>query len=286
VGAEAARLGAYLRGRRDALQPEDVGLPREPRRRVPGLRREEVAQLAGISPEYYLRLEQGRDHQPSPQVLDALAKALQLDDQGRTYLLRLAQSTPPPHEAPEQDTPMEADLLNLVQRLRTVPAYISDPNRDIVVSNKIAQAMGSGAWMPGRNTILESFAPRVKSAMPGWEEFARNVVAGLRATADPADPRLQEIVGTLSVRDEHFRRWWAEHHVALTIAGRVPFYFEGFGVGEMRWQNLEVPGRPGYVLTIWHADPGTLADAALADLVTRLTREDAATACAQDSTNE
>ena len=266
MGVKASGLGEYLRGRRDALQPEDVGLAREARRRVPGLRREEVAELAGISVEYYMRLEQGKDHQPSQQVLAALARALRLDADGGSYLFRLAEPPRRPHREGRHDEPIGPDLLALLHALQQVPAYITDPNRDVVASNAMAQAMVGGAWWPGRNVVLETFAPHVQAGMPGWEQFARRVVAGLRATADPQHPRLQEIVGTLSVRDENFRRWWAEHDVAAISSGEVPCYFAEFGIAQLRWHELEAPGRPGHLLTVFHADPGTPGHEALRDL--------------------
>jgi transcriptional regulator with XRE-family HTH domain len=269
MGAQTMELGRFLRGRRDALQPEDVGLPREPRRRVPGLRREEVAQLAGISPEYYLRLEQGRDHLPSRQVLTALVRALRLDTNESEYLLRLTQ---PSRRSVSRrtTTPVADELVATVNRLRDVPAYITDPNRDIVASNIMARLMSEGAWVPGNNTVLESFTPAAKEYLNNWPEFARRVVAGLRWTSDPADPRLQEIVGTLSVRDEVFRHWWAEHEVGDTTSGRMTCYFRGSGLHEVAWQELLVPGRPGYLLTLIHADPGSGGDAALRELAAQV----------------
>ena len=269
MNAAAPGLSQYLRGRRDALQPEDVGLPRQARRRVSGLRREEIAHLAGISVEYYVRLERGVDHQPSPQVLAALAGALQLDADGRSYLMRLAQPPRRTSRGPERTTALDAGLTAAMEAVGHLPVFVTDPNRDVIASNGVANAMPGGSWRVGRNAVLESFAPRVKAGMPGWEGFARRLVAGLRATADPGDARLQEIVGALSVRDEDFRRWWAEHDIARTSSGRVPCCFDDVGLVEVRWQELEVPGHPGHLLTILHADPGTPAHRALAALAAR-----------------
>ncbi|MBB2899399.1 transcriptional regulator with XRE-family HTH domain [Kineococcus radiotolerans] len=269
MNSAALGLGRYLRGRREALQPEDVGLPRQARRRVPGLRREEVAHLAGISVEYYVRLERGVDHQPSPQVLAALAGALQLDADGRSYLVRLAQPPRRTSRGPERTTPLDAGLTAAMEAVGHLPVFVTDPNRDVIASNSVANAMPGGFWRVGRNAVLGTFAPRVKAGMPGWEEFAQRLVAGLRATADPGDARLQEIVGTLSVRDEDFRRWWAEHDVVRTSSGRVSYPFDDVGLTEVRWQELEVPGHPGHLLTILHADPATPAHRALAALAAR-----------------
>ncbi|NAZ84877.1 MmyB family transcriptional regulator [Kineococcus indalonis] len=260
-------IGAFLRARRDALQPEDVGLAREPGRRVPGLRREEVARLARISPEYYLRLEQGRDHLPSEQVLAALAGALRLDAAGREYLLGLALPSLRPRPGAGGPAPVDPALVAVVEHLGGVAAFVADANKDVVAANALARAAGSGAWAPGRNLVLDAFAPRVKACLPGWERLARRMVAALRLSGDPVDPRLQEVVGTLSVRDEDFRRWWAAHEVEAVTSGRVHCHLrEGAGPVELRWQDLDVPGRTGHVLTVVHADPGSPGEAALAAL--------------------
>nr|WP_276611926.1 helix-turn-helix transcriptional regulator [Kineococcus vitellinus] len=240
-----------MRARRDALQPEDVGLRREPGRRVPGLRREEVARLAGVSPEYYLRLEQGRDHQPSEQVLAALSRALLLDAAAGDYLHRLAHPFRRRAVVPGQRRAPGGELEAVVRTVRGTPAIVTDPTKEIVAGNDLALAMAAGRLDPGRNVVLDVFDPRVKAGLPGWEALARRMVAALRLTADPHDTRLQEVVGRLSVRDEDFRRWWVAHEVVCATSGTVPMAVDEVGVVLMHWRDLNVPDWEGHVLTVF-----------------------------------
>ena len=257
-------LAEYLRARRGALKPEDVGYPRDPKRRVQGLRREEVAQLAGISLEYYVRLEQGRDHQISEQVLASLARALRLDDNGRTYFYRLALPSPRIRHGGVSDT-----VLQLLDQWSGTPAYLFDRNQDILVANDLAAALSPGYVVPGNNLTLMLFdADASVRSTPGWRATARASVAALRFSGDPDDPRLQEIVGTLSVRDQEFRRMWADHEVHPLIAGVSTNVVEGFGAFELRWQILDVPN--GDYMNVRLADPGSHAAAALRHLAAGL----------------
>jgi hypothetical protein len=229
------------------------------------LRREEVAALAGVSPEYYLRLEQGRDHQPSEQVLAALGRALQLDRSGQEYLHRLVHPFRSRVVVPAARRPVDPSLTAVVAALGSTPAFVVDHNKDIVVSNDVIQAMQPDIWLPGQNLLLNTFDPVVKSLMPDWADLARRQVAALRLTARPGDPRLQEVVGTLSVRDEDFRRWWSTHEVSAGNSGRVPVAIDGFGVVSLAWYDLRVPDHEDHVLTVLRAeDP--VAAAALASL--------------------
>ncbi|WP_432570740.1 helix-turn-helix domain-containing protein [Kineococcus sp. SYSU DK005] len=266
----ARGIGHFLRARRDALQPEDVGLVREPGRRVPGLRREEVADLAGISAEYYLRLEQGRDHQPSGQVVAALARALRLDGAGREYLSRLITGFLSVPAAAGDTAGLGDHLAALVDRLGAAPAFVTDANKDVVISNPLARALGGHALEPGQNLLLELFAPQVKLTTPQWEQVARRAVATLRLFGDPDSARLQQVVGTLAVRDEDFRRWWAAYEVAATaLRGSFSCTVDGFGRLELTYENLAVPGHPGHVVTLLRAQPGTAAHSALQVLSAR-----------------
>lgn len=264
----------FLRARRENLQPEDVGLPRDPRRRVPGLRREEVAGLAGISAEYYVRLEQGRDHQPSEQVLLSLGRALRLDDNGFSYLHRVSRVAPSllPAETPRAS--VTTSVRHLIAQWSHTPAYVSDRNHDVLCANASALAMAPGYLEAGSNMLLSVFANAdsgVRSA--DWEVAARGLVDSLRFNGDPADRRLQEIVGTLSVSDRGFRRMWADHNARPLVSGVTPSLVEGLGWVDFNWQTLEIPGQRGVFLTTFFGPAGSRAAAAIAYLAASINRD-------------
>jgi len=255
----------FLRARRENLQPEDVGLPRDPNRRVSGLRRSEVADLAGISAEYYVRLEQGRDHQPSEQVLAALGRALRLDDDGFAYLQRVARGIPiiQSSAAPRSDIP--TSVVQLLDQWSHTPAYVSDANHDVLCANALARVMAPGYLDSGSNLLFSVFASDNEAERTAeWESTARSLVDSLRFGSDPADRRLQEIVGTLSVRDRRFRRMWADHNPRPLISGTMPLRVEPLGLVNFNWQTLEVPGQHGHYLTTFFGAPGSRVEVAIA----------------------
>ena len=260
-------VGEYLRARRAVVQPEDVGIEREPSRRVDGLRREEVARLAQISPQYYLRLEQGRDRQPSNQVVSALARALLLDAESTDYLRRLAQGG---LVNPFEDTSTVDDsVLALLGHWSHTPAFVMNRNQDILVSNPLARALGPGYMEPGANIVYQMFSEASRKHAVDWEATARRVVAQLRLRGDPDDPRLQQIVGTLSMRDPDFPAIWARHDTALQKTGVSRHFIDPIGWVEFHWQNLEVPGSTHILVTFW-GEPGSPAKAAMAYLASRV----------------
>jgi transcriptional regulator with XRE-family HTH domain len=185
------------------LRPEEAGLSSAGRRRVPGLRREELALLAGISPDYYLRLEQGRDHHPSAQVIDALASALQLDVDATAHLHALGRSDPdmrPPGE-PER---APASIKQLIASWPNTPAFVHGRRLDVLAANPLALAF-SPAFSPGVNLVRALFLnPELRNLYGDWERVAGSFVARLRAMvgADVEDPRLGELVAELSGRSE------------------------------------------------------------------------------------
>jgi transcriptional regulator with XRE-family HTH domain len=268
----------FLRARRESLQPEEVGLPRDANRRVPGLRREEVAELAGISAEYYVRLEQGRDHQPSEQVLASLGRALRLDDDGFAYLRRVSRAAPvaaPVSARAESPRPrVAASVRHLLDQWSHTPAYVSDSNHDVLCANAAARAMAPGYLEEGSNMLLSVFASAdTAERSADWETAATALVDSLRFNGDPADPRLQEIVGTLSVRDRGFRRMWARQNPRPLISGVTPSFVDPLGWVEFNWQTLEVPGRRGHFLTTFFGPSGSRADAAIAYLAASISRD-------------
>lgn len=279
-GANAA-LGAFLRARRDAVRPADLGLPHEARRRVPGLRRQEVASLAGISPEYYLRLEQGKDHQPSPQVLLALSRALRLDADATDYLFRLAgQSVPARRNPASAADASHAETLDsvatMMEQWTTSPAYVVDRNQDVLAVNALGRCFVPLQLQPGANLIEAIVAGSERSSGDGeepeervfWDRSIRSAAANLRFHADPLDPRLQLLVASLSARSRVFREAWASHEAHPQRRGAALVEIEPFGYIPFRWQTLEVPGG-GQYLTTFFGDPGSPAASAIEYLMAK-----------------
>ncbi|WJY00209.1 helix-turn-helix transcriptional regulator [Curtobacterium sp. 458] len=261
---EQSALASFLRARRAALAPDDVGLPVDPRRRVTGLRREEVARLAGISVEYYRRLEQGSGHQMSLQVCASLARALRLDRSGVAYLQRLAL---PGAEAVYDVHRGEApppDLVEMITLWDHTAAYIIDRNQDVLVLNDLMRAVAPGYMEIGNNLGLMQFeAPPEVRALPSWVEGARTTVSRLRYYGNPSDPRWQEIIALL-LDDEDFADLWRRHEAHPMTSGRAPNFFPDHGWVDLRWQVLEA--HPGLYTLVCYGAPGSLGERALAEL--------------------
>jgi len=262
-------LGDYLRARRAALQPSDVGFSDLPGRRVEGLRRDEVARLAGISQEYYLRLEQGRDRHPSDHILQALAQALRLSNNAVKYMQRLvaiqtggARFTDPNNVTSAIDRSMKGLLGQWAQ----TPAYITDRNQTVVASNRLSTSLLPGMLEPGMNLPVVVFGSRWRSVDRNWEETARTTAAELRFNSDPEDKELQHIVGLLSLRDPDFRRLWARHEAHPQYVGMAMLTLPGFGQVDFTRQALLVPDHRRHVLTVLHAEPHTVAADAIRSL--------------------
>ena len=261
-------LAEYLRARRARLRPEDVGLPPQPGRRVRGLRRSEVAELAHISTQYYTRLEQGRTHQPSESVLSGLVRALALDEYAAAYFYRLALPTPP--AAAVVRTPPASELVEqVVGHWSDVPVHVMDRNQDMVLANELALAMFPALVSSGNNVVMSVFEASTEDREREiWKSVAQRSVAALRFHGDPSDPRLHEIVGSLSVRDEDFRRRWADHQARPLDSGVVLAPVDGFGFGPIPWQQLEIPG--GFFMVVYLAVPGEFSGDAIAHVRDRL----------------
>jgi transcriptional regulator with XRE-family HTH domain len=217
------QLAAFLRGRRARVAPADVGLPAGGRRRTPGLRREEVARLAGISVDYYTRLEQARGPRPSRQVISALARALRLHDAERAHLYHLVGEQPTPPTGPSADVP--SGVLHLLDRLDDTPAFVIDAKYDVLAWNPMCAAlMGDpAAWAPARrplNMIWQLFlGPHrldpAEPVDPQVAEFADQSVADLRAASAryPRDPGIRDLIAELRAASPEFTRRWDEHRV-------------------------------------------------------------------------
>lgn len=253
-------LGAYLRARRELVTPESVGLPQSGTRRVPGLRREEVAMLAGISADYYLRLEQGRDRNPSVQVLESLARVLQLDDAGTAHLLLLASDKPRRAHRRRKET-VPAGVRKLLDSL-TLPAFVEGRYFDVLAANPLAGAL-SPRLTAGRNRLRDVFLePAEQSLYPDWDDAVANLVAGFRQSVgtDTDDARFIELVGELSLASAQFRRLWARHDVRFREGASVTLDHPQVGRLTLNREKLAVGGTAGQLLVVYHADRGT-ADA-------------------------
>jgi transcriptional regulator with XRE-family HTH domain len=264
-------IGEYLRARRELVRPQDVELPEiGNRRRVHGLRREEVAMLAGVSTDYYIRLEQGRDQHPSAQVLDALAQALQLDDYATAHLHRLA--APPARRRRRSPRPekVPASILRLIASWSHTPAHVHGRYMDVLAANPLATAVAP-YHAPGHNLVRAAFLdPRVRDMYEDWEYVTASTVAGLRVLVGPDvdDPRLSELVGELSVRSERFRQLWARHDASPKRSGTILLDHPQVGPLELSYQKLPIPDTNCQTLVIYHAEPGTPGDQALTLLAT------------------
>ncbi|MEW2546326.1 helix-turn-helix transcriptional regulator [Streptomyces sp. NPDC047002] len=250
-------LGDFLRARRAAVRPADVGLRVTGQRRVAGLRREEVAMLAGISTEYYLRLEQGRDRTPSAHVLDALARVLDLDPAQTSYMHRLAHPSPRRARTPRADRVGEGTLLLL--RSLPAPAFVQNRHTDVLAANALAEAL-SPNMAAGANRLRAAFLdPADRELHDDWEEAAAAAVGQLRgaAGADPDDRRLTTLVGELSLKSEDFRRMWARHDVVRRSSGPVRMHHPRVGELELLRDKLLVAEPGDQMLVVYQALPGS-----------------------------
>jgi transcriptional regulator with XRE-family HTH domain len=245
------RLGDYLRARRELVTPEQAGIQPGSRRKVRGLRREEVALLAGISADYYLRLERGRDKNPSPQVLEALARVLHLDDVERQYLLDLTAPRPRarPRRRPEH---VPARLHHLLAAVG-VPAFVEGRSFDVLAANALATAL-SPRLRPGENRLRSMLLdPEEREFHADWERSAASFVAAFRQTNGdvPDDARVVELVGELSLSSGRFRSLWARHDVRQLQGGTTTVRHPV--VGELTLHRDKLPV-DGLLLVLYYPD--------------------------------
>ncbi|MFD8247662.1 helix-turn-helix transcriptional regulator [Nocardia sp. NPDC059691] len=260
------RLGAFLRARRELVRPEDFGLPGGGQRRVAGLRREEIALLAGVSADYYVRLEQGRDRHPSEQVIASLARVFALDEEGTAHLRELARPTARRPRAPRRPERVAPGLLRLMNAWPHTPALVLGRYLDVLAANPLAAAVNSCS-VPGVNQVRMVFLdPEARDVYLDWPTIAADTVASLRATAgaDLDDPRLTELVGELSLKSEEFRRLWARHDVRAKTGGVKEFRNPMVGDLTLSYETFSVNGAPGQILIAYHAEPGSPSERSLA----------------------
>lgn len=262
MAVDTNALGDYLRARRGQVRPEDVGLVAGARRRVQGLRREELATLAGISAEYYLRLEQGRDKNPSPQILAALARALRLDVKATEYLYQLASSAGVRRD--HAGVEAAADGADEVIEQFAMPAIVAGKCLDVLAANSIARALSPG-FVPGRNFLRwRLLEPAARDFFVDWDEATDVAVSGLREAAgsDPGDLRLRSMIDELSRASERFRELWARADVGYRV-GVVHMRHPRVGDLYLHRNRFNIPHSGGQHLLTYRAEPGSASAAAL-----------------------
>ncbi|NYI07000.1 helix-turn-helix transcriptional regulator [Allostreptomyces psammosilenae] len=262
-----AELGEFLRSRRARLQPADVGLPEVGgQRRVPGLRREELAMLAGVSVDHYTRLEQGRGVQFSEAVLDAVARALRLSEVERQHLHNLAR---PSAGAPEPQHEIRPGLRRLLDSLHDVPAFVVGRRTDVLAWNPLAAALIAdfGALPPAeRNKARLVFLDEgMRERYRDWEHKADDVVAYLRLDAGrhPGDPRLAALVEELCERSPEFRERWAVHQVRDKTHGTYALHHPLVGDVQVGYETLRLPEEPDQALVTYTVEEGSPSQTAL-----------------------
>ncbi|MFM9615687.1 helix-turn-helix transcriptional regulator [Streptomyces niveiscabiei] len=268
-----AELGDFLRSRRARLNPADAGLPPGPGvRRVPGLRREEVARLAGVSTDYYTRLEQGRHPRVSEAVLDSVAGALRLSHDERSHLFdlvrhRTARSRP---RRPERVQRVRPDVHQLLGTLNgAVPAFVANRRQDVLAANPLARALITD-WeaLPYRERNFARYVlldPAARELYRNWDEVAEIVVADLRLEAGrhPDDTLLNELIGEAVVKVPEFGTWWDSHRVAQCVHGTQHFRHPVVGDFTLHHETLAFPADPGQTVCLYSAEPGSASAQAL-----------------------
>src|SRR5580692_7899883 len=276
-------LGEYLRARRELVDPADVGLRVAGVRRTPGLRREKVATLAGVSADYYLRLEQGRDRHPSPPVLESLARVFGLDPTATSYLLSLAGAAPAPSARPRSRPSRQETVPAAIRQLIAVvnlPAFVESRLFDVLAANPRATAL-SPSIRPGENRLRSMFLdPAERDLYPDWRKAIVGMIASFRASIGPDadDPRTAQLVGELSLASEPFRRLWGRHDVKAPAGAPVRMRHPLVGMLDLRREKLTIGDSGGQLLVIYHAEPGSDSARSLALLGSLAATDEAAAA--------
>ncbi|MGW3457724.1 helix-turn-helix domain-containing protein [Streptomyces albidoflavus] len=270
-----AEVREFLTSRRSRISPERAGLPAGPRRRVPGLRRSEVAALADVSVEYYAKLERGHLAGVSPAVLEAVARALRLDDAEREHLLNLARAADgsdalarPRRRATRQWTPHRS-LQWTLDAVTGGPAFVRNGRMDVLAANPLARAFYADVYAdPHNQANLARFNfldPASRRFYPDWDLAADVAVAILRTEAgrNPHDKELHDLVGELSTRSDAFRTRWGAHNVRHHGTGTKRFHHAAVGALTLAYEGLEMATEPGLTLTVYTAEPGSPSDEGL-----------------------
>ncbi|MFE4481400.1 MULTISPECIES: helix-turn-helix transcriptional regulator [Streptomycetaceae] len=270
----------FLTSRRAKISPEQAGMPTGSRRRVPGLRRSEVAALADMSVEYYAKLERGNLAGVSPAVLEAVARALQLDDAERAHLLHLAQAADGsdtlarPRRRTSRQWKAHRSLQCLLDAVTAGPAFVRNGRMDLLAANQLARAFYAEVYdVPGNQKNLARFQfldPASRHFYPDWDQAADIAVAILRTEAgrDPHDKDLHDLVGELSTRSDEFRTRWGTHNVRHHGTGTKRFHHHAVGDLTLAYEGLNMAAEPGLTLTIYTAEPGSPSEQGLRLLAT------------------
>ncbi|MDT3445120.1 helix-turn-helix transcriptional regulator [Pseudofrankia sp. BMG5.37] len=264
-------IGEYLRARRELVRPDEVGIPDSGRRRVAGLRRDELALLAGISTEYYTRLEQGSDHHPSAQVLDAIARALRLDTDATAHLHELATPTTARRRRARRSEQVSPSVRQLLNSWPANPAFVQGRFLDVLAANPLMTAL-SPMYTPGHNILRAAFLDSaVSDLFCDPEVRLENVVSALRASVGPDvdDPQLTDLIGELSLKSADFRRLWARHDVKPHVGTGVHrMQHPQVGELELHYDKFHLAGADRQMLTVYQAEPGSRSAEALTLLAT------------------
>jgi transcriptional regulator with XRE-family HTH domain len=264
----------FLVSRRARITPEQAGLPAYGgNRRVAGLRREEVALLAGVSIDYYTRLERGRAPGASDSVLEGIARALHLDEAERAHLFDLARlaSAPAAPQAPRRPARQQVrpSVRRILDSMTTTPAYVRNARLDILAANRLGLALFApiltSPAQPANNARFLFLDPAAREFYVGWERQAKDVVAMLRAEVgrSPHDRALSNLIGELSTRSENFRTWWAAHNVRFHRTGVKRFHHPAVGDITLTYEALDLAADSGLRISAYSAEPGTPSDDAL-----------------------
>jgi transcriptional regulator with XRE-family HTH domain len=271
MNSAAGELSQFLASRRAKVTPDQVGLPSYGRRRVPGLRREEVASLAGVSVEYYRRMERGNATGASDLVLDALADALRLDDAERAHLFDLtrAANTVAPRRRRRATTAQVRPVVQQILDRIDAPATLSSERGDYVAANGLGRALYAPLFdsveQPPNSARFTFLDPVAQTFFIDWDQSARDLVANLRALAgrDPHDRALSDLVGELSTRSETFRTWWAAHDVRHHRTGSKRLHHPVVGELDLSYEVMHLAAETSLRLAIFTAEPHSRSEESL-----------------------
>ncbi|MCG5446089.1 helix-turn-helix transcriptional regulator [Micromonospora sp. NIE79] len=289
----SSEVRAFLTSRRAKVTPEQAGIPAYGSRRVAGLRRGEVAALAGVSVEYYTRLERGNLGGASESVLDAVARALRLDETETAHLHHLARAAGPQPSrarARRDKTPeIRPAVRRVLDSMSGVPAFLRNHRFDILAANPLGMALyapmfATGATLPVNSMRFNFLDPQAQAFYPQWAQVSRSAVAALRIAAaqSPDDQQLMNLIGELSMRSEPFRAMWAAQDVYVHRHGTKLLRHPAIGELDLAFEALELPGDDGLMILTYSAEPGTPAGDGLELLATWAATQKAKTAPARD----